>query len=131
MLESIDDIQAIALEIDRDHHEHGPAHRFWRLRCGGILQRRFRCELRQPLKHTVWSSRGHLPQRRGLGCAAHAIGGETTGDIIVYHDDLTKSAVLAYVTSENNADDFARLGSVHSVADLAAFGLSALDFTFV
>ncbi|WP_338082768.1 hypothetical protein [Ensifer aridi] len=63
--------------------------------------------------------------------AAHAIGGETAGDIIVYHDDLTKGAVLAYITSENHADDFARLGSAHSVADLAALGLSAWDFTFV
>ncbi|WP_245278384.1 hypothetical protein [Ensifer aridi] len=51
--------------------------------------------------------------------AANAIAGETTGDIIVYHDDLTKSAVLAYVTSENHADEFAHLGSVHSLADLA------------
>lgn len=63
--------------------------------------------------------------------AANAIAGETTGDIIVYHDDLTKSAVLAYVTSENHADEFARLGSVHSLADLAGLGLSAWDFTFV
>ncbi|MCZ4093109.1 calcium-binding protein [Sinorhizobium psoraleae] len=63
--------------------------------------------------------------------AANAIAGETTGDIIVYHDDLTKSAVLAYVTSENHADEFARLASVHSLADLAALGLSGWDFTFV
>ncbi len=34
--------------------------------------------------------------------AANAIAGETAGDIIVYHDDLTKSAVLAHVTSENH-----------------------------
>ncbi|MCA1444664.1 calcium-binding protein [Ensifer sp. IC4062] len=63
--------------------------------------------------------------------AANAIAGETTGDIIVYHDDLTKTAVLAYITSENHADEFARLGSVHSVSDLAALGLTAWDFTFV
>ncbi|WP_327197596.1 hypothetical protein [Sinorhizobium saheli] len=63
--------------------------------------------------------------------AANAIAGETTGDIIVYHDDLTKSAVLAYVTSENHADEFARPGSVHGLADLAGLGLSGWDFTFV
>ncbi|MET3523976.1 calcium-binding protein [Mesorhizobium abyssinicae] len=63
--------------------------------------------------------------------AANAIANETAGDIIVYHDGLTKSAILAYVTSENHADEFARLGTVHSVSDLAALGLSAWDFAFV
>ncbi|WFU49168.1 hypothetical protein [Sinorhizobium terangae] len=48
---------------------------------------------------------------------------ETVGDIIAYHDGLTKSVVLAYATCENHVNDFARLGSVHSVADLAALGL--------
>ncbi|MDX8503228.1 calcium-binding protein [Mesorhizobium sp. VK4C] len=63
--------------------------------------------------------------------AADAISNERIGDIIVYYNPLTHSGNLAYVTSDNHADDFAHLGNVHSVADLAGLGLSAWDFTFV
>ncbi|WP_245310329.1 hypothetical protein [Bradyrhizobium jicamae] len=63
--------------------------------------------------------------------AASAISGENAGDIIVYHDYLTHTANLAYVTSANHVDEFAHLGSFHSVADLARWHLTASDFTFV
>ncbi|RAZ71758.1 calcium-binding protein [Mesorhizobium atlanticum] len=63
--------------------------------------------------------------------AAGAISNEHTGDIIVYFNPLTQTANLAYVTSENNAEDFAHLSNVQSVADLAGLGLGASDFTFV
>ncbi|ANN61860.1 calcium-binding protein [Mesorhizobium loti] len=64
--------------------------------------------------------------------AANAISGETVGDIIVYHSDgRTGLASLAYVTAENQAEDFTHLGGVDSLADLANLGLTASDFTFV
>ncbi|WP_027488096.1 calcium-binding protein [Allorhizobium undicola] len=62
---------------------------------------------------------------------ARDISGEHAGDIIVYYNPGTQSANLAYVTSENHAEDFAHFGGIHSAAALAGFGLSAWDFTFV
>ncbi|MBP2238937.1 hypothetical protein J2Z31_005478 [Sinorhizobium kostiense] len=62
---------------------------------------------------------------------ARDISGEHAGDIMVYYNPGTQSAHLAYVTSENHAEDFAHIGGIHSQADLAALGLSAWDFTFV
>ncbi|ASY73959.1 calcium-binding protein [Sinorhizobium fredii] len=63
--------------------------------------------------------------------AARDISGEHAGDIMVYYNPGTQSAHLAYVTSENHAEDFAHLGGIHSRADLAGLGLTAWDFTFV
>jgi Ca2+-binding RTX toxin-like protein len=63
--------------------------------------------------------------------AAKGISGETAGDIIAYYDSATSTANLAYVTSADHADTFVHLTNVHSVADLAALGLTASDFTYV
>lgn len=65
--------------------------------------------------------------------AASAISGEAPGDIIVYHynDGINRMANLAYVTSENHAEEFVHLSGIHSLADLAGMGLTAPDFSFV
>lgn len=60
--------------------------------------------------------------------AARAVSGEAVGDIIVYHNYLMKTANLAYVTAENQVDEFAHIAGVD---DLANLGLTASDFTFV
>ncbi|MCW1414070.1 calcium-binding protein [Rhizobium sp. 1AS11] len=63
--------------------------------------------------------------------AASAISGETAGDIIVYFGYNSMTANLAYVTSENQVDEFAHLSNVHNVDGLAGLGLTASDFIFV
>ncbi|WP_331375518.1 calcium-binding protein [Sinorhizobium chiapasense] len=62
--------------------------------------------------------------------AARDISGEAAGDIIAYFDNRTMTADLGYVTSENHVDDFAHLGNVQSLLQLAGLGLTASDFMF-
>ncbi|BCM17507.1 calcium-binding protein [Mesorhizobium sp. J8] len=62
--------------------------------------------------------------------AAKGISGEAAGDIIAYFNYNTMTAELGYVTSENNVDDFAHLGNVQSLLDLADLSLTASDFRF-
>ncbi|WP_404295635.1 hypothetical protein ACD578_29865 (plasmid) [Microvirga sp. RSM25] len=63
--------------------------------------------------------------------AASAISDEHAGDIIVYLASSTGTANLAYVTSENHMDEFARLANVNSLAELRGLHLTAWDFMFV
>ncbi|MGO7485699.1 calcium-binding protein [Rhizobium ruizarguesonis] len=61
--------------------------------------------------------------------AANAIHSEAVGDIIVYHDESTGGATLAYVSSTNQADAFAHADNLQDILDLTS--LTASNFGFI
>ncbi|GLR60326.1 calcium-binding protein [Rhizobium indigoferae] len=61
--------------------------------------------------------------------AANAIDHEAAGDIIVYHDEETGGATLAYVDSANHANAFAHADNLEDMWDLNS--LTAANFVFI
>lgn len=56
---------------------------------------------------------------------------EAAGDIVIYFNTTVNQASLLFVTGENTAGSFARIGNIDSLADLQAQNLTANDFIFV
>lgn len=62
--------------------------------------------------------------------AAAGVSGEAVGDTLVYFDNATRTAKLAYVLSPDQATAFAELTNVHSADELAALHLNGSHFVY-